>query len=136
MQDIAGNLEFFKSLPNARIYFYNKDVPIFHFMQFPELRAFKFFFWKRTLMGYPELAKQQFTGDEEVDDEALSAAKKIIELYTQIPSTEIWNEENVHSTIRQIEFYRHSNIFADKHVLLKVYTQLEEMLSHLELQAE
>ena len=33
-------------------------------MQFPELSAFKFFFWKRTLIGYPELSKQQFNGEE------------------------------------------------------------------------
>ena len=135
LNDIINNLELFKSLPGAHIYFFNKDVPIFHFMPFPELRAFKFFFWKRTLMSYPELARQQFNG-EGTDEESTELAKKIINLYSQIPSTEIWNEENVHCTIRQIEFYRQSNIFAGKHILIKIYEQLEEMLDHLEQQAE
>jgi len=135
LEDIINNLELFKSLSDPHIYFYNKDVPIFHFMPFPELRAFKFFFWKRTLMGYPELAKQQFTG-EETDEVSVDLAVKIIGLYSQIISTEIWNEENVHSTIRQIEFYRQSNILADKQLILKIYGQLDEMLNHLELQAE
>jgi hypothetical protein len=99
------------------------------------LRAFKFFFWKRTLMGYPELARQQFTG-EETDEISSELAQKIIRLYNQINSTEIWNEENVHSTIRQIEFYRQSNVFVDKDILKKVYEQLDELLNHLELQAE
>jgi hypothetical protein len=135
LADIAHNLELFQSLPNAHLYCYNKDTPIFHFMPFPELRAFKFFFWKRTLMGYPEMAKQQFTG-EETDELSAELALKIIGLYNQINSTEIWNEENVHSSIRQIEFCRQSNVFADKHILTKVYEQLDELLNHLEQQAE
>jgi len=135
LKDIINSLELFKSLSDPHIYFYNKDVPIFHFMPFPELQAFKFFFWKRTIMSYPELAKQQFNGTGP-DEESIELGKRIISLYSNIPSTEIWNEENVHSTIRQIEFYRQSNVFADKHLILKVYQQLDEMLNHLELQAE
>ena len=135
LADVAHNLELFLSLPNAHLYYYNKDTPIFHFMPFPELRAFKFFFWKRTLMGYPEMARQQFTG-EETDELSSELALKIIGLYNQINSTEIWNEENVHSSIRQIEFCRQSNVFADNHILTKVYEQLDELLNHLEVQAE
>ncbi|MDN3659308.1 hypothetical protein QWZ08_26925 [Ferruginibacter paludis] len=135
LQDICNNLELFKKMEQPHIFYYNKDVPVFHYMQFPELSAFKFFFWKRTLIGYPELAKQQFTGEESSID-ILETAKKIIEHYIEIPSTEIWNEESVHVTIRQIEWYRQSNIFASKHILLKVYLQLEELLNHIELQAE
>ncbi|HPH92873.1 MAG TPA: helix-turn-helix transcriptional regulator [Ferruginibacter sp.] len=135
LQDVASNLGLFKMLQDPRIYFYNKDIPLFHYMQFPELSAFKFFFWKRTLIGYPELSKQQFTG-EEPDKETAEIARNIIQLYDQVPSTEIWNEESVHITIRQIEFYRQSSVFANKQVLLKVYLQLEELLNHIELQAE
>ena len=135
LKDIIHNLELFKSLSNPHIYFYNKDIPIFHFMPFPELRAFKFFFWKRTLLGYSELAKQQFNGLG-TDEESAELGKRIIRLYSDIPSTEIWNEENVHSTIRQIEFYRQSNVFANPDVLQTLYSQLEELLNHLQLQAE
>ena len=135
LEDVQSSLQLIKTLDKPHIYYYNKDIPIFHYMQFPELCAFKFFFWKRTLIGYPELAKQQFNG-EEPNKENADTAKKIINLYDQLPSTEIWNEESVHITIRQIEFYRQSNVFINKHILLKVYLQLEELLNHIELQAE
>jgi len=135
LKDIINHLELFKSLSDPHIYFYNKDVPIFHFMPFQELRAFKFFFWKRTLMGYPELAKQQFNG-QATDEESVELGKKIISLYSDIPSTEIWNEENVHSTIRQIEFYRQSNVFASNDIVIQIYEQLSEMLNHMEHEAE
>ena len=135
LHEVLQNLTLFKSLPGAQLFNFNKDIPIFHFMQFPELSAFKFFFWKRTLMHYPELAKQQFNG-EELDPDVQDTAKKIIKTYSQIQTTEIWNDESVHATIRQIEYYRQSGTFFNKHIILKVYSQLEELINHLELQAE
>lgn len=134
LKDMANTLAMFKTLQNPHLYFFNKDVPIFHFMQFPALSAFKFFFWKRTIMGYPELARVQFKGQEE-DEEARETAKQIIKLYSQVPSTEIWTEESIHVTIRQIEFYRQTKTFANKDILLDVYQQLEELLNHLEIEA-
>jgi len=135
LQFIVGSLTQFAALQNARMYFYSKDIPIFHFMPFPALRAFKFFFWKRTVIGYPELARQQFNGDTD-DDEAIAMAKKIDELYAKIYSVDIWNEESINVTISQIEIYRQSNIFTDNDILRKVYLQLEELVDHLELQLE
>jgi hypothetical protein len=135
LEFVLSNLKIFKALENPQIIFYFKDIPIFHYLPFAELSAFKFFFWKRTLMGYPEMARQPFTG-EEADVETLETSKKIIDLYAQIPCTDIWNEESINITIKQIEFYRQSNIFTNKGLLLKVYSQLEESLDHLEMQAE
>ena len=135
LRDMENNLKTFNMMQNSRMFYFLKDIPVFHYNQFPELCAFKFFFWKRTVMGYSELAKKQFTG-EETDPEALELAKSLIELYVKVPSTEIWNEESVHVSIRQIEFYKQSNIFADKQILKKVYEQLEELLNHIEQQAE
>ncbi|HZY37467.1 MAG TPA: hypothetical protein VFE53_12505 [Mucilaginibacter sp.] len=132
---VIKSLELFKSLENPMIYYNSKDLPIFDFMPFPELRAFKFFFWKRTLLGYPELLRQQFKGDE-ADAESVESAKKIDELWARIPSTDILNEESINVTISQIEFYRQSNIFAGRDILLKVYSQLEELVNHMELKAE
>ncbi len=133
---MAKNLGLFKELQNPNLYFYNKDIPLFSIScRFLNYAPLNFFFWKRTVIGHPEMARQQFNGVE-ASEGILETAKKIIELYTQIPSTEIWNEESVHCTIKQIEFYRQSNIFADKQILLKVYSQLEELLHHIEMQAE
>lgn len=86
-------------------------------------------------MNYPDLAKQQFKG-EEPDKELMEIAMKIIKTYVQIPSIEILNEEIVLVSLKQIEFYREANLFQNKHVILKVYGQLEELINHLELQAE
>ena len=135
LEFVATTLGMFSMLQNPQMYFYSKDLPTYLYTPFPELMAFKFFFWKRTLLGYPELTRQRFNG-EEVDAETIGTAKKINELYARVPTTDIWNEETINVTINQIEFYRQSNIFTDDDVLKKVYTQLEELVNHLELQAE
>ena len=135
LEFVIASLGLFKMLENPMVYYYSKDLPIFHFMPFAELRAFKFFFWKRTLLGYPELARQQFNG-EEPDPESIELAKKIDELWARIPSTDIWNEETINATISQVEFYRQSNVFANKDVVFKIYSQLEELVNHMEFQAE
>jgi len=133
--EVFKNLCAFKSMPGCQMYNFNKDVPIFHYMQFTELCAFKFFFWKRTLMNYPELAKQKFDGTEH-DEDAQETGRNIISTYSQIPSIEIWNDESVNATIRQIEYYRQSGVFLNKDLIHLVYQQLEELINHLEIEAE
>jgi hypothetical protein len=66
----------------------------------------------------------------------METGKKIIETYVKIPSTEILNEEMVLVTLKQIKFYREANLFENKEVLAKVYNELEQLINHLEVQAE
>ena len=135
LHEVLRTFQLFKAVPDAEIFNFNKDIPIFHFMQFPELCAFKYFFWKRTLMHYPELIKKQFDGEEN-DKDVMETGLKIIKLYVQIPSSEIWNDESINATIRQIEYYRQTNSFISKEIILKIYDQLEELINHLELESE
>lgn len=80
------------------------------------------------------MTRQKFTGYEN-DDATAELARHIVRQYCQLPSIEIWNEESINITIRQIEFYRQSGIFANKEILLKVYLQLDDLLNHIELQS-
>ncbi|MEO6405977.1 MAG: helix-turn-helix transcriptional regulator [Ferruginibacter sp.] len=135
LHEVLRNFQFFKSIPDCEIFNFNKDIPIFHYMQFKELSAFKYFFWKRTIMHYPDLVKKQFDG-EELDNDVMETGLKVIKIYTQIPSTEIWNDDSINITIRQIEYYRQTSSFENKHIILKIYGQLEELINHMELEAE
>lgn len=135
LSGVLNSLTLIRALPDSHFYCFNKDIPMFYFMQFPQLAAFKFFFWKRTVMNYPDLIKQRFSG-EESDADIIEKGQKIIRAYIQIPSTEILNEEIVLVTLKQIEFYREAGLFESNDILIKVYNQLEELISHLEAQAE
>ena len=62
--------------------------------------------------------------------------EKVLDLYNQIPSTELWNVENINIAIRQIEFYRESQMFESEDDVLRLYEAWEKVIDHVEKQAE
>ena len=109
---ILKNLQFLCTFDKKEMIFSAKDIPVFHYFRIPELSAFKHFFWMKTLVGYPEFEKLKYK-PEAVPDKLLSTAKKAYETYSTIHSTEIWNEEAIYDTLRQIEFYYECGFFHD-----------------------
>ena len=61
---------------------------------------------------------------------------RIIGEYNKIPSQEIWNVENINSTINQIEYYRDTKSFASNEDIIALYDSLEKTIDHIESQAE
>jgi hypothetical protein len=54
-----------------------KDPPLFHYFQFPELAAFKFFFWEKTLFEFPQHEDKRFRIDD-MDTEIVDIGQKIL----------------------------------------------------------
>ncbi|MDI3320916.1 hypothetical protein [Pinibacter soli] len=80
----------------------NKDIPIFYHFIFPELAAFKSYFWMRSILNYPEYANKQFKISEHITDEIRQTGHKLAEAYSQLPSQEIWNIESLEKTMDYI----------------------------------
>jgi hypothetical protein len=131
LKKILSDLEMIKSFEKAEFYFLNKDVPLFHHFQIPELAAFKFFFFMKTILSYPELANEKFSVDK-IPASLKTIGKKIAETYCQISSTEIWNIGSVDSTLQQIDYYRDSRVFTSKDDLLHIYDSMHEIITHIE----
>ena len=110
LENLLQQVAFINSFSHKHMYYLAKDVPIMQQFLTPELLAFKFFFWRKSILHYDELKGQKFSLGEN-DPRHLALSQKIIEFYNQIPSTDIWNIESINSTIRQIEFYREANAF-------------------------
>jgi hypothetical protein len=102
---------------------------------FPELAAFKCYFWSRYNLNSSKFNKGQFLIDDYVKS-FNSIGKTISEYYCQTPSTEIWNEDCINTVIRQIEYYRQSKIFKSANDIVTVYNCLEKMIDHIEQQVE
>lgn len=91
-----------------------KDIPPFHYFRFPELSRFKSFFWMRTILKDPTLMTQPY-GPQVISKEMLSVCAEIWNTYQQIPSLEIWSDETINITLRQIEYsYETNMITADQ----------------------
>ncbi len=134
LKKMLADMQMLKSFGGAEFYYLNKDVPLFHHFQIPELAAFKFFFFMKTILSYPELANEKFTIDK-IPDSLKTIGKQIAEVYCQISSTEIWNIEGIDTTLQQIDYYRDSRLFVRKEDLIHVYDCVEQIINHIEKQA-
>jgi hypothetical protein len=133
-QTIVQQLTYFSAAQKKELYYLNKDIPIFHFFAFPELAAFKTYFWSRYNLNYSKYNKGQFLIDEFlpiVED----VSSEICNQYHAIPSTEIWNLDCINTTIRQINFYKESKLFKSHEDLMTVFRCLEKLVDYIESQA-
>ncbi|KAA9035825.1 hypothetical protein FW778_19915 [Ginsengibacter hankyongi] len=135
LQGIVSQLQYFMPAKEKVMYSLNKDIPIFHHFMFPELAAFKCYFWSRYDLDYPKFNKGQFLIDDFIDI-FNKTGRKISDLYLQIPSVEMWNMDCINTTIRQIEYYRETKIFKSQQDIKTVYDCLEKLVNHIELQVE
>jgi len=136
LESVLQNVQLMNSFETREMYYLNKDIPIFHYFHFPELAAFKCFFWMKTVLHYPLYANKQFRMEEFITETILQTGQKLSEAYYALSSQEIWNIENINSTIRQIEYYRNSGVFASPRDIFVIYESLQKTIDHIEHQAE
>ncbi len=60
LQGIVAQLTYFMTARHKHIFNLNKDIPIFHHFMFPELAAFKSYFWSRYHLDYQQFNREQF----------------------------------------------------------------------------
>lgn len=135
MENVLKQLTLINSFKEKHLYYLAKDLPIMNQFMSPELLAFKSYLWRRSILHYESLKGTKFSLKEMIP-EHIELGKKIEKVYTQIPTTEIWNLESINSTIRQIEFYREANMFESEDDVRKIYQAVLKVVNHLEQQAE
>ncbi|WP_194778123.1 helix-turn-helix domain-containing protein [Pararhodonellum marinum] len=136
LEDVHKQLELVYSHKHKHIYFLMKDIPPFYHFYFKELTSFKFFFWMKSILHYENLKGQSFDSRINRFDEFNDLLRKILYLYNRIPSTEIWNEESINTTITQIDLYHKMGLMSNPEDVRLLYSQMLELVNHLEKQAE
>ncbi|MEO6069998.1 MAG: hypothetical protein ABIN57_11820 [Chitinophagaceae bacterium] len=131
---VEQQLKYMTSFKEKRMYFLPKDILIFHHFQLKEIAAFKHFFWMKTLFQSPEFLKKKFDFAS-YPDQLFVISKRILSYYLLLDATEVWSIENINSTIRQIEFYRDTNMFESDQDVFIIYEAFEKLITHIEEQA-
>jgi hypothetical protein len=117
------------------IYYEARDFFPVHYLYFPELAAFKYFYWIKTILSHPDYAAMSFE-DHDLSEVMDELSPKIINAYNAIPTVELWSDEIVNATLHQITTYEKAGAFKDKETPARLYAQLETMLKHINDQAE
>jgi hypothetical protein len=110
LNSLIQNLELAKSSPEMELIIAAKDIPIFHYFQLPELAAFKLFVWSKSVLKDPRFENSSYQPSS-ILKEVLATASKAWQLYASIPSIEIWSDEAINGTLKQIEFYHECGFF-------------------------
>ncbi len=134
LNSIIKNLDFLRTFDRRELVFAAKDIPIFHYFRLPELCSFKLFFWMKSLIGYPDFESRNYR-NEYVPRELQSLASRVWSHYSTLPSTEIWNEQVVYDTLKQIEFYHECGFFEGRDVGVALCDDLIELLEKVSIEA-
>jgi len=135
LRTILANMNMIRLAQDKDIIYTAKDPPVFHYFQFPEIGAFKMFFWEKTLFNFPEFNEKQFSF-EDYDPEVRELGDQILKYSLTIPTTEIWNEDTFNITLRQIEYYWVGGMFKHKEEVWMLLEKFELWLRHIQKQAE
>jgi len=134
LKTLIRDITYMNSFQNREVFYLCKDVPIFHHFHSRDIAAFKYFFWAKTIFQFPEFDQKKFSFDV-YTDEMNALGEKVLIAYNQLPSTELWNIENINMAIRQIEFYRDSQMFESEGDVLRLYQAWENAIDLIEKQA-
>jgi hypothetical protein len=136
IENVLLQMQLFNSYRQKHMYFLLKDIPPYLHFLVPELVKFKIFFWMKSILHYDSLRGVKFDLEDKRYNKFEPHARKFIDLYMKLPETEIWNVESIESTLRQIDFYRQAGSFKNPSDVKLLYVKVEEMINHLEKQAE
>ncbi len=134
LQSLIQNLELAKSSKELDLIFAAKDIPVFHYFKFPELTAFKLFVWSKSVIKDPQYEHLQYSHTI-LPKEILTEAERAWQIYSSIASTEIWSDEVINGTLKQIEFYHECDFFGNRNMIANLYDQLIEFINHLKREA-
>ncbi len=136
LENLHRQFQYVNSFEKKHLIYLMKDIPPFLHFQIPELASFKFFFWMKAILHYDDLKGVKFSLNDPRYDKFHEVSKKIIQIYSQVPATEIWNIESINSSLRQIEFYREAGSFTKIEDVKILYDKMEELINHIEREAE
>jgi hypothetical protein len=89
----------------------------------------------KSILQHPDFVNRTFALDC-VPPRIEKIGKDLLHLYNELPSTEIWNNECINSTISQIEYYREAGFFKNGEDIKIIYEALKNTLEHIKNEAE
>jgi len=135
LQSIIDDLNLLARHEDVRLIYASQDIPLYHYFYSEPLARFKFFYWLRSIVNVEEFQNKPFQ-EQDIDEDLLSLGKELYNVYTRVPSEEIWTEITPVSLYKQVEFCWSSGLFLDKTQALYVCDEIKQTFNRLEQQAK
>ena len=131
-------LQFTTEAENAEdveVIFILNELNIFHIIQFPEICAFKLFFWQKSNLDFEAFRNAKFTTDFGAAEVA-ELAEKITGKFVKLNTIEFTTQENLNSFLKQVMYYSEAGYFESREEAIKLCKVLHELVDHQQKQAE
>lgn len=135
LKTIDQNLAMLQKFQHAELWYFAKDIPIFYYFNSPLLSSFKMYFWMSAVLRYDEYRQGKFS-ETSVPKDLTALGQQIFQRYTTIPRTEIWSEETLNVTLRQIQFYYECGFFTDPTYGVQLCDEYSALLNSIRRWAE
>lgn len=132
---IHHQLEKIRKTENSKIIYAAEEIPLFHSFYSKKLSAFKLYYWQRSVLNIANYQTKKFDWDV-IPENLLDITEKIKNAYKDIPCTEIWTNDTVQTTLKQVEYYFESGAFKDKEDAITVLTEVKKMAQAINQYAE
>lgn len=118
-------------LPNPQIYYSTAETPVFHYLHYPELCAFKLYMWNRTSWEIPEWEDRMFSPELFLENRRLQYLREeITRYYHLLPSTEFWPVSILNNTLNSIDYCTESAAFAHPADAILLREQIGNLIRH------
>jgi hypothetical protein len=130
LEAIHGHLRTIGTKPDGQMVWHSKELPIFHYFRFPQLAAFKLYWWMNLSNGDFSIEKYN---ERNIGVDLISLAERTWNVYSRLSSTEIISRELMNTTLRQIE-YAHESGFLSQSQAVKLCQDCSDLVQQLERQ--
>ena len=122
------------SYKGVKVYYATQDIPLFLYMQWPELTAFKLYIHGLTNWSFEYLKERPFTF-ELIPFTELEIGRQIAMKYNYLNSVELWSSNILDYTLNQVRFIAASGRFKHKDDAFEICHFLKELVRVAEQQA-
>ena len=135
LTNIANGVKFFLQFKDRKMMYLCKDASLWYFYVYPELAAFKTYFFQRSLRNEPALLQKKFSFKELPFEDCFAVGQDMLRAFNEIPCEELWNNESWNSTINQVAYFHEAGLFKTKEDYELVVDSMIRTIDHLENQA-
>ena len=135
LKNIMQGVLFFHQFKEKKMMYLCKDASLWYFYVYPELAAFKTFFFLRSLRNEASVLNKKFSLKEFAFEDCYAIGQQMLKAFNEIPCEELWNNESWNSTINQVAYYREAGLFSTNNDYETVVDSIVKTIDHLELQA-
>lgn len=131
LSSILDLMNWANRLPGIQIFYSTAEIPIFHYMHFPELCAFKLYMWNRTTWELPEWEDKLFNPEPFLENRRLQHLREaIIANYHTLHSIEFWPVSILSNTLNAIDYCTESGAFERPGEAQLLRSQLAALVQH------